>query len=84
MTDHREERRRHQRYAIGEAGALWIQDQAFDCTVVNISAGGALVEVDPRAAPGESVRLEIPNWGNFEAVVRRRERQYLALTFLPD
>jgi hypothetical protein len=78
------ERRQDRRYLIGTAATLWHRGEAFDCTVVDISAGGALVEVGIRPEAGQRVRLHVPHWGSFEAEVKRRDGRHLALAFAPE
>ena len=75
------ERRGDVRYAIGETGALWRGEMRSDCTVINLSATGALVETSDAPPVGDTVELRIANWGQFPARVLYRQQNRLGLTF---
>ncbi len=79
--DSASERRGDVRYAIGESGALWHGELRSDCTVINLSATGALVEASDAPAVGETVELRIANWGQFPATVLYRQQTRLGLVF---
>ena len=63
----RAERRASRRHALGGDGA-WLSSarlrHGLDVTVLNVSAGGALVEADARLLPGSTVELHVsaPGW----------------------
>ena len=75
------ERRGDVRYAIGETGALWRGEMRSDCTVINLSATGALVETSDAPQVGDTVELRIANWGQFPARVLYRRQNRLGLAF---
>lgn len=75
------EQRGDVRYAIGESGALWRGEVRSDCTVINLSATGALVETSFTPRIGDAVELRIANWGQFPARVLYRRQNRLGLAF---
>ena len=64
-----EEQREHRRYERRESGTLWHQGVPFVFTLLNISAGGALVELSHAPRTGAHVELEVPSLGRVPAVV---------------
>jgi hypothetical protein len=76
------EKRGDIRYAIGESGVLWRDGHRADCTVINISATGALVETSSAPPEGAKVELRIANWGQFPAEVLHHRQNRLGLRFI--
>ena len=78
------DRRRARRYAVNQPGTLRHAAGSVDCTVRNVSAGGALVEAGTTVALQSEVNLVIPQWGRFAARVVRVTRESLGLMFTAD
>lgn len=78
------DRRRARRYAVNQPGTLRYAAGSVDCTVMNVSAGGALVEAGATVALQSEVNLIVPQWGRFAATVVRVARESLGLMFTAD
>lgn len=66
----RDERRRFPRYPVHTTCRMWIGDDARACKLLNLSRGGARVQVpDLELDTGTVVRLEVPTAGVKEARV---------------
>jgi hypothetical protein len=78
------ERRETSRYQVNEAATLWHDGQSYACTVLNVSAGGALVESSFVPSVGAAVALDVVKWGQFPAKVVHVTGDHLGLMFLPD
>lgn len=75
------ERRGDKRYSLAQSGTLWYGGEPFACSVINISAGGALLEVGVAPAVGQNVLLHVPDWGRFGAEVVHGIQDILGLAF---
>jgi hypothetical protein len=78
------ERRESSRYQANEAATLWYRGKSFACTVLNVSAGGALVESSFVPSVGAAVDLDVVKWGQFPAKVVHVTGDHLGLMFLSD
>lgn len=65
------DKRRHSRHEIPLEGTLRSGGNQAPCKVRNLSAGGALLEVDLPLRPGHLVTVEIPEIGSHNARVVR-------------
>ena len=74
-------RRGDKRYPFVETGTLWVRGEPFICSVANISASGALLEVGAAPPLGGQVLLQVSNWGRFEAEVVHGREDWLGLAF---
>ncbi|HSR55746.1 MAG TPA: PilZ domain-containing protein [Alphaproteobacteria bacterium] len=70
MTDE-SDKRRHPRHEIPIEGVLRSGGQEAPCKVRNMSAGGALLEVEIPLRPGHLVTVDLPDIGSHEARVVR-------------
>ena len=68
-TDHH--RRRHPRHDIPLEGTLHSRGETMPCQIRNISAGGALIQVEANLRPGHHVAVEIPEIGKLAGRVVR-------------
>lgn len=83
MTDNRRTTTRH---TVSLAGKVTVGGATQDCTVVNLSLGGALVQAGPRAKMGERVHItfRIPTLENaidVGATVRWSDSNGIGLQF---
>ena len=81
------ERRKHRRYPVMETGTLWFRGVPFVCTVVDVSADGAQVEVSLSPLEHPSIELEVPKLGRFAGDIVRVEGSRIGIKFrsaLPD
>ncbi len=78
------ERRDEKRYRLAECGNLWYRGRPFTCTVINISASGALIEVGVAPAVGQKVVLNGVHWGLFEAEIVHGSEDRLGIKFTAD
>lgn len=65
------DKRRHPRHEIPLEGTLHSRGEEMPCRVRNISASGALLEVDANLRPGHYISVEIPEIGKFGGRVVR-------------
>ncbi len=61
-----QERRHHKRVAVELSGSLVVGDRVLDVVVKDMSACGALIEVDERLPPGVPLTLRIDKLGEFD------------------
>ena len=73
------EKRRHPRHEIPLEGTLRSGGNEAPCKVRNLSAGGALLEVDLPLRPGHLVTVEIPEIGAHNARVVRTIWKFAAV-----
>jgi hypothetical protein len=78
------ERRESSRYQANEAATLSYRGESFTCTVLNVSAGGALVESSFVPSVGAAVDLDVVKWGQFPAKGAHVTGDRLGLMFLSD
>ena len=69
--DNENNRRRHSRHDIPLEGKLTWRGQSMPCQVRNLSAGGALVEVESTLRPGHLITIEVPELGKMTGRVVR-------------
>ena len=81
---HREERRESTRYQIKQPATLLSGGKLFACTVINASAGGALVEASFVPEMGALVVLDVVSWARLEAEVVHVKGRLVGLKFLND
>lgn len=84
MAQEGRDRRRARRYAVNQPGTLRHAAGSVDCTVRNLSAGGALVEAGATLPLQSEVNLVILPWGRFAATVVRVARERFGLMFTAD
>lgn len=75
------ERRRHPRKAVCLEGRLQTGRLWHDCSIVNISPGGAKLSVAKPVGRARMVRLEIGRFGKFGAEIVWRTGSELGLRF---
>ena len=74
------DKRQHPRHEIPVEGTLHAGSDEAPCKVRNISAGGALVEVDIPLRPGHMVTIDLPDVGSHNARVVRVVWKFAALS----
>ena len=83
------ERRRHVRMAVHWAGDLSAEgsaqkskgDGTMDCTVLDISPGGAKLQTSDPLPAATAVRLKLSHGGDFEGVVAWQQGSFMGLAF---
>jgi hypothetical protein len=76
-----DERRKHPRYEWAEMGKLWLQGTPFACTLIHVSAGGALVETSHPAFAGMPVELEVFGLGRRSGQIVHTDGAKIGLRF---
>ncbi len=74
-------RHRYKRSSVFCAGKLIFDDEAIDCDILNLSAGGAQIRVLTESEPPDAFTLLIEGFGEFHAEVVRRTGDKYGLTF---
>ena len=69
--DKETDNRQHPRHEIPLEGTLHYRGDTTPCRVRNISAGGALIEVETNIRPGHAVDIELPELGKMAGRVTR-------------
>jgi hypothetical protein len=79
-------KRRFRRWYVDFETVLTVRGTAMNCRVVDLSPGGACVEVQDwhDIAADDRLLFELPGYGSIEAEVRYRGERYLGLMFLND
>lgn len=84
------ERRRHVRMAVHWAGDLSAEGSAqksagggdtMDCTVLDISPGGAKLQTSNPLPAATAVRLKLSHGGDFQGVVAWQQGSFMGLAF---
>lgn len=73
------EKRQHPRYEIPLGGMLHAPTGDAPFQVRNISAGGALIEVETSLRPGHLIRLEIPEIGTVNGRMTRMNWKFAGI-----
>ena len=73
------EKRQHPRFEIPLEGVLHAGNENAPFRVRNISAGGALIEVEANLKPGHLVSLEIPEIGELSARMTRMNWKFAGI-----
>lgn len=81
MTDNPEEKRRHPRHEIPFQGTLKAGSTAVPCQVINISAGGVLIEADANLRLGDWATIRIPDFGSMTGRVVRITSTSIGFSF---
>jgi hypothetical protein len=63
------ERRAHPRHQVGYAARVTYGISSYSCTVIDMSVGGAQLELDEKIRPYTVVTLHIENFGSFHGRV---------------
>ena len=82
MADNETEHRRHPRYEIPLEGTLRAGSEVVPCRVRNISASGALIEVEHQLRVAHLVTIEIPEIGRMTARVARVSWKFTGLSLV--
>ena len=80
------ERRRHVRMSVHWAGDLSaegtaLDDDIMDCTVLDISRGGAKLQTSNPLPAATPVRLKLSHGADFEGVVAWQQGSFMGLSF---
>ena len=78
------ERQRHPRTAVFCPGELASAEQAWDCEILDISAGGAKIRLATPLDPAAELSLTIGSHGTLPVQVMWQNGQYLGVAFLCD
>ncbi len=74
-------RRAHKRIRVDLAGRFMREDrQEFDCRLIDISVGGALVVTEAEVSPSERVIVNFPDLGNLHGPVYRTTETGFVMT----
>lgn len=73
------EKRQHPRFEIPLEGLVHAANTDAPFRVRNISAGGALIEVEANLRPGHLIRIEIPEIGMFNARMTRMNWKFAGI-----
>jgi len=84
MEIQHDDRRRFRRQAVIWDAAMLEQEKTVDCTVLNLSAGGAKIMIDRTDITSSRVTLRIPQCGVFVCEVAWRHGHTMGLRFLED
>lgn len=76
-----EDLRRHRRYHTRVTGRFIAASTDVTCTIVDISAGGAKLQVDFNAIEGDDIALSIPNIGFMRGTVCRLDGDMISVSF---
>jgi len=74
-------RRKFERITVLWSGSLECDGQVFECLIVNVSPGGALVRVDNPASCKKSVILRSPRFGELAGEITWRQDKELGIKF---
>ncbi len=79
-------RRAFKRKSVLESAALLIGSETMPCSVIDISVGGAQIELEPDIENGTAVTLSVEKFGTFEAQVAwaRKDRCGIKFTGATD
>jgi hypothetical protein len=77
-------RRAFKRKSVLQAAALQIGTSSSPCSVIDISVGGAQIEIEPGVENGKTATLAIENFGAFEAQVAWARKDRCGLKFTGD
>ena len=64
-----ENKRNHPREPVRAKVRLLVDEQWHDCLITNISSAGARLYLRMRVAVGEAVRIQIAEYGQYDATV---------------
>lgn len=79
-----DERRGQTRVPVRQPGTITHKDKPYDCMVLNVSAGGVLMQTDAELQVGEVIHLQVEEWGHYECEVRRHADEGYGLMFLKE
>lgn len=79
-----EQMRRFPRFEHERPASLIVSDREVDCTILDISAGGALIRIGTPLAVGAAVILNMPVVGQLAAEVRHLDADQAGLRFTID
>lgn len=79
-----EQMRRFPRFEHERPASLIVSDREVDCTILDISAGGALIRIGTPLAVGAAVTLNMPVVGQLAAEVRHLDADQAGLRFTID
>lgn len=81
MSENPQEQRRHPRHEIPLQGTLKSGGCSVPCQVINISAGGALIEADANLRIDDWATIRIPDFGSMTGRVVRITSTNIGLSF---
>ena len=73
--------RRHPRIETRSTARLAVGELWLDCTILDMSGGGARLQIDRPPAEGSTVILTSEDYGILAATVTRRDLDGVSLTF---
>lgn len=76
-----EEARRYARTTVLWTGTLLCQELRFECVIVNISAGGALLRVEGASSCTSPVKIDNPRLGELSGQIVWRKENELGIAF---
>lgn len=78
------EARAHRRYAVSMEAKVFVDGEAFHCSVMDISAGGAALTTVARPRAGSLIEVEIDGMPKIHAKVNRHLVEGIAVLFDPQ
>lgn len=75
------DKRRYPRHEIPLSGTIHYRGETMPCFIRNISASGALLQVDANLRPGHYVSVDVPEIGKFGGRVVRVLWKHAAMNF---
>lgn len=74
-------RRRHQRFQIGEWATVHAAGQSLEALIVDVSVNGIGIQGNFDLAPGELLQVSHPGWGSLSGTVTRAAPGFAAIAF---
>lgn len=80
-TDGKEYKRKYARESTSIQATLMVDEDWHDCRILNISVGGAKLQIDRRLGHGVAVVLQIGNFGQYNAIVAWQQEDEFGVNF---
>ena len=84
VSDNKENKRRDTREKIITQAIILIDKDKYDCRILNISVGGAKLQIDRHFDSGLAVILQIGKFGQFNATIAWQQSGELGIKFSHD
>ena len=84
MLDGNTERRRHKRFLTARKSRMIVDGEWRDCTIRDVSVGGAAIKVDIPPPSGSRIVLYIEEVGTMACLVLRHDNEGVGVQFEPE
>ncbi len=84
VVDTKADKRQHLREGVALAAQVSSAEMIADCTVLNITLGGAKIRIAEALPAGQTLTLNVDRFGRFPGRARWRSRDELGLQFDED